>query len=258
MTWEWRMFRASANMLRGAQWREKTQWTAENRGESETSDGMSDVSDVLSLLWPLSPLLYMRSPAASVPSWLVITGAPLSSQHRDDCKTILVGGVQTLRKTQAHSSHSQTRFSIFCIMMLHWDAITSHHKRCLRLTRHLESFRVSLFSIDCHFLSYDRHWQEVCLGLVFDSPCTDHQSNIHFIQFPPNVVLSVCIFYSGTVPGQDRWGGVNLTLSSPSRMGRDCAGEGGYVQKAKLKSSQVLITNDSMNHKRSSSRCLMS
>ena len=140
--------------------RENTsQWTAENRGESETSDGMSDVSDVLSLLWPLSPLLHMRSPAASVPSWLVITGAPLSSQHRDDCKTILVGGVQTLRKTQAHSSHSQTRFSIFCIMMLHWDAITSHHKRCLRLTRHLESFRVSLFSIDCHFLSYDRHWQ---------------------------------------------------------------------------------------------------
>ena len=31
--------------------RENTsQWTAENRGESETSDGMSDVSDVLSLL----------------------------------------------------------------------------------------------------------------------------------------------------------------------------------------------------------------
>ena len=87
--------------------------------------------------------------------------------------------------------------------------------------------------------------REVCLGLAFDSPCTDHQSNIHFIQFPPNVVLSVCIFYSGTVPGQRRRGGVNLTLSSPSAcMGWYWAEEGGYVQKAKLKSSHALITND--------------
>ena len=137
-----------------------SQWTAENRGE-RVRHLMGWVMSVMCWVYcdHWAPLLYMRSPAASVPSWLVITGAPLSSQHRDDCKTILVGGVQTLCKTQAHSTHSQTRFSIFCIMMLHWDAITSHHRRCLRLTRHLESFRVSLFSIDCHFLSYDRHWQ---------------------------------------------------------------------------------------------------
>lgn len=110
--------------------------------------------------------------------WWSQAGAPLSSQHRDDCKTILVGGVHTLRKARAHSTQPQTRFSIFCIMMFHWDAITSHHKRCWRLTRHLESFRVSLFSIDCHFLSYDRHWQG---GVPGPSVwCSMHRSPIKY------------------------------------------------------------------------------
>ena len=48
-----------------------------------------------------------------------------------------------------------------------------------------------------------------------DASCTDHQSNIHFIQFPPNVVLSLCIFYSGPVRGQAR---CELDLVFPIRV----------------------------------------
>lgn len=185
MTREWRMFRASANMLRGAQWGEKTRPSGQRRTEERVRHLRGWVMSVMCCVYcdhcePCSTCGHPqpRSHHHRWHDWWSQAGAPLSSQHRDDCKTILVGGVHTLRKARAHSTQPQTRFSIFCIMMFHWDAITSHHKRCWRLTRHLESFRVSLFSIDCHFLSYDRHWQG---GVPGPSVwCSMHRSPIKY------------------------------------------------------------------------------
>ena len=145
MTWEWRMFRASANMLRGAQWGEKTRPSGQQRTEERVRHLIGWVMSVMCCVYcdhcaPCSTCGHPqpRSHHHRWHDWWSLAGAPLSSQHRDDCKTILVGGVHTLRKAR-HKAHILKQDLVF---FYHDVTLRCHHQSPQAMLEADKTFRI--------------------------------------------------------------------------------------------------------------------
>ena len=118
----------------------------------------TDVSDEPSLLWPGIVPLWAPAPHAVTRSLdpiisTDITG-PGSIVTKDDCKPFWWAGCRHYIWLTSDCTLLVFLYNDVTLRCRHYPPLAM-----LQADRHLESSRVSLFSIDCHFLSYDRHWQ---------------------------------------------------------------------------------------------------